>query len=140
MTIDEVRGALRRAREHALAGETATAVAGIDRALAELAPRRLLRPAAAAAALGIESDLVVVLWCQSGFLACQATAGDPLIPMSEIERVLEHDEVAEMRTLDRLHRLSALPGSDDGMSEDELELLSDSRPGRLPWPAMPSAE
>jgi hypothetical protein len=131
--LDEVRGELRRAREHALAGETATAVAGIDRALAELAPRRLLSPAAAAAALGIESDLIVVLWCRSGFLACEATAGDPLVPVSEIERVMESDEVAEMRASDRLHDLSWPWDEDDRMSEEEMEILSATRPGRLPW-------
>lgn len=135
MKLDTLRDDLISAREHALAGDTVTAVAEIDRALAELAPRRLLSPVEAAAALGIQSDLIVVLWCRSGFLACEATDGDPAIPVSEIERVMGNDEVEEMRASDRLHDMSAGLGSDEGMSEEELEDLTASRPGRLPWQA-----
>lgn len=138
MKLDTLRNDLTRAREHALAGDTATAVAEIDRALAELAPRRLLSPVEAAAALGIRSDLMVVLWCRSGFLACAATDGDPMVPVSEIERVLTSTDVQEMRALDRLHDLSSDLGGDDGMTEEELDILSASRPGRLPWQPTPS--
>jgi hypothetical protein len=133
MKLDALRDDLISARAHALAGDTATAVAEIDRALTELEPRRLLSPVEAATALGIQSDLIVVLWCRSGFLACEPTDGDPMIPVSEIERVMDSDQVEEMRVLDRLHALSSPPGGDDEITEEELEILSASRPGRLPW-------
>lgn len=122
MKRDALRDELISAREHALAGDTETAVAELDRALAELAPRRLLSPIESAAALGIQSDLMVVLWCRSGFLAGEPTDGDPSIPVFEIERVMESDEVKDMRASDRLHDLSSALGSDEGMSDEELEI------------------
>jgi len=137
VNLDELRHDLEREREHLLAGDAATAVAEIDRALEELAPKRLVTPTEAAAMLGVAEDLIVVLWCGSGFLVCQPAQddplGDPLIPVSEIERVMASVEVEEIRTLDRLHALTAPPGPDEGMSEEEKEILSATRPGRLPW-------
>ena len=132
MKLAEIRDELRRAREHVLAGEAATAVAEIDRVLAELAPPRLVTPAEAAALLGVRSDLTVKLWCRKGSLQCETVDGCWMVPLSEVDRFADSDEVREVQALDRLHDLTAELGSDE-IDDEWLEDLSASRPGKLPW-------
>ena len=132
MKLAEIRDELRRAREHVLAGEAATAVAEIDRVLAELAPPRLVTPAEAAALLGVRSDLTVKLWCRKGSLQCETVDGCWMVPLGEVDRFADSDEVREVQALDRLHDLTAELGSDE-IDDEWLEDLSASRPGKLPW-------
>ena len=105
----------------------------LDRAVRALDAKRLLTPEEAAPVLGVQLPLVVELWCKKGSLQCQRTNGWWLVPLSELERFANDDEVEMIRVLDKLHDASAELGSDEGMSEEELELLSASRPGTLLW-------
>ena len=133
MSLTSVREELHRARERLVAGDTAAAADGIDRVLQELEPNQLLTPIQAAELLGIQSDFVVKLWCKRGFLTCEIGNGSFAIPLSEVERVRESDEVNARRIADQYHDASAELGGEDGLSDEELQILSESRPGTLPW-------
>lgn len=135
MKIGEVREGVRRAREGVLTGDTATAIDQLDRVLGELSPQHLLTSAEAAALLGVRSETIVRLWCRTGFLACVTQERGPLIPVSEVERVMESAEVRSIRRSDQLHDASAELGSEDGLDDDELLDLAAGRPGKLPWKA-----
>ena len=132
MTLDEIRAELRRAREHALAGEAATAAAEIDRVLAELTPPRLVTAADAATLLGIQSEFIVQLWCGDGSLRCERVDGCWLVPLTEIERFADSDQVEMIRNSDRYHDVTRRTGvgrTRPGMARRSLG----SRPGQLPW-------
>jgi hypothetical protein len=84
-------------------------------------------------ALGIRSVNTIKLWVKTGYLNGKRIGGRILIPRTEIER-LEHDEqVRVMRAVDRAHEESADLGRDSGMTPEELQLLEEGRPGKLPW-------
>lgn len=133
MSLASVREELHRARERLVAGDTAAATDGIDRALEELEPARVLTPAQAAEALGVESANVVRYWCDSGFLNCGSRDGCLTIPLGEVDRVRESAEVTATRIADQYLAASAELGGPDEMSETELDDLTASRPGTLPW-------
>lgn len=133
MTLEDEGNGLRRAREGVLAGDTATVVDRLDDIQGERVPGNLLTAGDAAAQLGIQSELVVKLWCRAGFLACVTEQGEVLIPTTEVERVRESPEVRSIRWSDHLHDASAELGSEEGLDDDELRELTESRPGRLPW-------
>ena len=133
MKLDEARHGLRRARERVLAGDVETAVEQIDQVLEEIAPQRLLTTAEAAALLGVRFETIISIWCRTGFLDCVTDASDPLIPTTEVERVMDSPQVRSIRRSDQLHDASAELGSEEGLDDEELRDLAESRPGRLPW-------
>jgi excisionase family DNA binding protein len=133
--LDRLRDGLTAAREHVLAGESTQAVAAIDRALDELAPPRLLTTTEAAQMLGVRSVNTVKLWCRNGALDCCTVGNRVMVPLDEVERFKDDARVRDIRALHELHDSFAELGPDDPMSEEELAILSASRPGRLPWQA-----
>jgi hypothetical protein len=50
-----------------------------------------------------------------------------------VERIRESDPVRATRVSDQLHNRSADLGSDEGLSQEQMELLHATRPGTLPW-------
>jgi hypothetical protein len=56
-----------------------------------------------------------------------------MIPLAEVERFREGDRVKNARALEALHAQTAALGADEGLSDDEMELLHETRPGALPW-------
>jgi hypothetical protein len=55
-----------------------------------------------------------------------------MIPMDEVMRLRASRAVESAVASDRLHDASSMLGSDDGLSEEELEALHTARPGALP--------
>jgi hypothetical protein len=135
MKLDRLRDGLKTARDHVLAGEATQAVAAIDQALEELAPPRLLTTTEAARMLGVRSVNTVKLWCRNGALDCCTLGNRVMVPLDEVERFQDDARVRDIRALRELHDAIPELASDDPMSEEELEILSASRPGRLPWKA-----
>lgn len=130
---EKLRQDLQAVIEQAEAGNTAEAVRTARKALHELNGERLLTLTEAAEALGVRSTTIVRLWSQSGFLSSVRRGNQSLIPLAEIERVQDDQRVQAIRVADRLHDASSEFGTDEGLTDDEMEQLSASRPGRLPW-------
>ncbi|MDQ2829611.1 MAG: helix-turn-helix domain-containing protein [Chloroflexota bacterium] len=87
----------------------------------------------AAHSLGIRSVNTIKLWVKTGYLSGKKVGGRTLIPRSEIARLENDERVRTMRAVGRLHEESSDLGRDEGMTPDELHMLSESRPGTLPW-------
>ncbi len=112
----------------------------IRAALREAEQDDFLTTTEAAHALGIRSINTIKVWVKTGYLKGKRIGGRTLIPQSEIERIQNSDQVRGIQTLDRLHDQIADFGADEGMSEEQLEMLHQSRPGVLPWERETAAE
>lgn len=133
MTIGDLRGELSQARRAAESGDLAQTVRQLDKVLEHIKPDHLLTSTEAAHMLGVRSPNTILGWCRTGYIRGVRRGGRTMIPVSEVERIQEGDQVRMIRALDELHDQTADLGSDDGLTEEELELLHQSRPGTLPW-------
>ena len=130
---EQLRKDLQTVIEQAEAGNTAEVVRTAQKALHELSGDRLLTTTEAAEALGVRSINTVKLWCRSGFLSNVQRGNRTMIPLAEIERVRNDERVRDIRAADRLHDASSDFGVSGGLTEEEMQQLSATRPGRLPW-------
>lgn len=126
--IENIRKNLEAARASVARGDAVAALAAIDAALDLSRPERTLSIREAADLLGGGSISTIKRRCRTGALRCATVAGRWVVPVSEIDRHREE--------------LAAEIGSDRPLSQEELDTLSSSRPGRPPWQrqASPSAE
>ncbi len=109
------------------------AVERIKHALREANPHTLLTTTEAAGALGVRSVYIVNLWCTLGFIHGVEHGGQTMIPLSEIERVADSDQVRAIRASDMLHAESSDLGIPEGLTDEQLLDLKASRPGKQPW-------
>jgi excisionase family DNA binding protein len=133
MMTDELRAQLIQAREAAQGGDITETVRRLDEVIKQIQPDRLLTSTEAAELLGIRSSNTILAWCRTGYLHGVKRGGRMMIPLSEVERIREGDNVKSARALEALHAQTAALGADEGLSDDEMELLHESRPGTLPW-------
>lgn len=133
MTISNIRSELTQARRAAESGDLAETMRQLDKALEHIQPDRLLTTTEAAQMLGVRSPNTILGWCRTGYLQGVKRGGRTMIPLSQVERIQEGDQVRMMQALDELHDQTEGLGSDEGLSEEEMELLHQTRPGTLPW-------
>lgn len=131
-----------RARKDALAarqelenGDPERARELIDQVVGELSPDSLLTTNEAKDVLGIRSVNTLKALVRKAGLRTVMRGNRMMIPLSELEQIQESEMVRRIRASDRLHAESAELGSDDGLSEEELDALDAGRPGTLPWKA-----
>ncbi len=104
----------------------------LKRALREADRRSLLTTAEAAAALGIRSINTVKRWVKIGYINGVQRNGRTMIPVSEVERIRDDDRVRAQRALSKLQEeIADFDG--DGLTDEEMEGLRTTRPGRPPW-------
>src|SRR5579862_872047 len=104
----------------------------IRETLCEADQEEYLTTSEAARALGIRSVNTIKLWVKTGYLQGKRIGGRLLIPRAEIDRLENEERVQVMRATGRAHDESADLGRDSGMTPEELRLLDEGRPGRLP--------
>ncbi len=104
----------------------------LKHALREADRRGLLTTAEAAAALGIRSINTVKRWVKIGYINGVQRNGRTMIPVSEVERIRDDDRVRAQRALSKLQEEIADFGG-DGLTDEEMEGLRATRPGRPPW-------
>lgn len=93
--------------------------------------QQLLTPAEAADALGVESAAVVSYWLKTDYLHGVKRDGRTMVPVAEVERIMDEDRVRNLRAANKLEELTSELGWD--MTDEEMQELSASRPGTLPW-------
>lgn len=133
MTIDTLRGELLQVRRAAQEGNVTETLRQLDKVLEHIKPDRLLTSTEATRLLGIRSSNTVLSWCRRGYVHGVKRGSRTMIPLSEVERIQEGDQVRMIRALDELHGQAEDIGSDEGMTDEEMESLHQSRPGVLPW-------
>lgn len=133
MRIAILREELEQARAQAQAGDTSAVVHTLDQALQEIGPDRLLTIPQVAMLLDVQSVNVVKYWCRSGFLKATQQGDQALIPLAEVERVQDSEEVRAIRVSDAYHDASEPFATQEGLDDEHLRILAASRPGRLPW-------
>jgi len=133
MTISDLRDELLQARQAARGGNLTETVRQLDKALEHIEPDRLLTSTEAARLLGVRSPNTILGWCRTGYLRGVKRGGRTMVPLTEVERIQEGDQVRLIRALDALHDQTAELGSDEGMTDEEMEMLHQTRPGTLPW-------
>jgi excisionase family DNA binding protein len=130
MSVQIWRRELREARTALTTGNTARSLAVIDQVLAEMDETTLLTTTEAAGLLGVRSPNTIKGWVRTGYLRGVQRGGRLLIPLAEVDRIQESDQVQMVRADALLHEASAEFGVEDGLNDEELAALTRSRPDR----------
>lgn len=135
MSITELREELKALREIVRTGDREAAERKIEQALRELDADTLLTTTEAASLLGIRSVNTLKLLCRRGDIHFVTRGNRTMIPLSEVERVQDSDQLRGLRASDRAHDATASLGApnDLGLTAEQMEDLEVARPGRLPW-------
>jgi excisionase family DNA binding protein len=137
MSITKAREELQQARQLVASGKSEEALHRLDQAIAEIGPERLLTTTEAAEALGVRSVNTIKGWCHTGYLRGVGRGSRTLIPLAEVERIQNSDQVRAIRASDALHEASRDFSSPSGLDDEQLRDLAASRPGKPPWHAAP---
>ncbi len=133
METTKLQAELERALAALEAGDTHAAERAVRAAVQETGAEQMLTPDQAARYLGVDSHYAVLGFIKTGLLPFTREDGEIRVSLAHLQRIDEHREVALIRRLDALHREIGDFGSPDGLTEEELETLSATRPGTYPW-------
>jgi hypothetical protein len=133
MSIRDLRKELEAIRTSAQQGDLAQVVHKVDQALTALDSAQLLTTTQAAQLLGIRSVNTLKLIVRRSDIAYTMHGNRMMIPLAEVERIQNSPEVRGIRASDRAHDATEALGGAQGLTEEQLEDLEDTRPGRLPW-------
>ncbi|HEY8309534.1 MAG TPA: helix-turn-helix domain-containing protein [Gemmatimonadaceae bacterium] len=133
MSITKAREELQRARQLIASGKSEEALQNLDQAIREMEPERLLTTTEAAEALGVRSVNTIKGWCHTGYLRGVGRGSRIMIPLAEVERIQNSDQVRAIRASDVLHEASRDFSLPSGLDDEQLRDLAASRLGKLPW-------
>lgn len=97
----------------------------------------LLTTTEAADALGMRSVNTLKVLLRAENVATVKHGNRTMIPFGELVRLRGSERLRHLRHIDRLHDEIADLGSDEGMSEEQLDALEAGRPGTVPWEQEP---
>ncbi len=137
MSITKAREEMVQARQLVASGKSEEALHRLDQAIQEIEPERLLTTTEAAEALGVRSVNTIKGWCHTGYLRGVERGSRIMIPLAEVERIQQNDQVRAIRASDALHEVSRDFSLPSGLDEEQLRDLAASRPGKLPWHTAP---
>lgn len=129
--IDESVETLQRARELLTAGRNEEAMALLE-ALEELwRSEQTVTTTEAARLLGIRSINTLKALLKVEGIETVANGNRIMIPIDEVLRLKNSRRTQGIRASDEAHDASF--DDDTSMTEADMDILHDSRPGRLPW-------
>jgi excisionase family DNA binding protein len=107
----------------------------LDEALAEIdSGETLLTTTEAAAKLGIRSVNTIKAMVHAGRIQARKVGTHYRIPLAEVERLQNDAAIQRLQATSRVHaQLDAELGPGMALSDEEMRILSASRPGTLPW-------
>lgn len=133
MSTSDLREDLREIRASAEAGDLPRVIEKVERALRVLDSSRLLTTSEAAALLGIRSINTLKLLVRRLAIPHVLHGNRMMIPLSEVERIQQHQEVRGIRASDQGHDAAEALGTQAGLTGAQLDDLARGRPGVLPW-------
>lgn len=133
MTLTEVRREIEAARAAAVAAGNSDVAARLDQVLAALDGELLLTTTEAAQRLGIRSVNTVKAMVHAGQIQARKVGTHYRIPLAEIERLRADPTIRRLVAADRIHDETEMLGAIEGMTQEEMDILSEMRPGTLPW-------
>lgn len=131
--ITTLRDELRKARSLAESGDLVGVMRSLDQVLADLDGARLLTIDEAATLLGVRSPIVLQALMRVHGVRTEAYGDTILVPLPEVVRIDDSDWVQNIRASDRLHDIADAFGTEEPMTQEEMDALSAGRPGLLPW-------
>jgi excisionase family DNA binding protein len=133
MIVREVRDHIEAARTLIAEGDTAEAQKHLALAARQLDPGAMLTTTEAAEMLGIRSKNTIKAMARRGQIAAAIVGTRYMIPMTEIIRLQDEPVIHELHTIQRDYARMAFPGSDDPISDEEMESMREGHAGTLPW-------
>lgn len=133
MGIPDLRKELEAIRDQAREGNLAQVVEGVDRALHAIEDTRLLTTTQAAELLGVRSVNTLKLLVRRSGIHYELHGNRMMIPIRELERIQQSPEVRGIRASDRAHDVMDETAPPVELSDEELDELEATRPGRPPW-------
>ena len=133
MSAASMRKGLEDILEYAQAGNMEEIIHTARDALHTLDGGRLLTTREAASHLGIRSiNTLKAIVIRNG-IPYQRVGNRMMLSLAELEH-LKHDPLMRgLKAAEALHDTSKIPGTDEGLTDEEMRNLEDTRPGRLPW-------
>ncbi|MGZ6375840.1 MAG: helix-turn-helix domain-containing protein [Ktedonobacterales bacterium] len=133
MSTPSMRKTLEDILEYAREGNMEEIIHTTQDALHTLNGGQLLTTREAASHLGIRSiNTLKAIIIRHG-IPYQRVGNRMMLSLSELEH-LKHDPLMRgLRASEALHDKSKIPGADEGLTDEEMCDLEDTRPGQLPW-------
>ena len=137
MSIADLRKDLEEIRASAEAGNLPQVMRKVDQALSALDGSQLLTTSEAASLLKIRSVNTLKLLIRRMGLAYVMRGNRMMISLAAVERIQQSQEVRGIRASDRAHDVAEAQGTQETLTQSQLDVLSDARPGRVPWQSDP---
>ena len=131
--IETLRERAIKARERAEKYEDKDLLAVLDAFLDLLGAGTLLTTTQVAQLLGIRSVNTVKALIRAGRIEAQKVGSHYRVSLNEVERLTRDSMIRGLHDASRLHADLSELGLDREMTDDEMQALSASRPGTLPW-------